>query len=276
MNIPRYLSCLLFLLPAAVIAQSPPPTTQPVQPACWEPLSSTPLPKSACYFDAKKLGQGLQGMKLGHVETSQDDKQASCVYSSKDGGKLTSKTFRWLRFNKEPVAVEAKLPFSSSLETFISKIPYCTGTLPRNGSKVPIIPLEYQQSQADDDYICRRLSSGKLVIGLQLDDGVCEDTLGIVYSDSAKPAFAHKIAADWHVLYTGRGWPVRVAKNGQTSKTHFDCPKHCKGHAKNEAERLGHRYAGYDGDHWYTGQRVDADDIDRDNILFENQSQPEE
>ena len=273
MNIPRYLSCLLFLLPAAVIAQSPSTTAQPV---CWEPHSSAPLLKSACYFDAKKLGLGIQGMKLGHIETSQDDNQASCVYSSKGGGTLTSKTFQWLRFNKEPVAAEADLPFNNSLETFISKIPYCTGTLSKDGSKAPIIPLEYQQSQANDDYICRIPSPGKLVIGLQLEDGNCEDTLGIVHSDSAKPALVHKIAADWHTLYKGKGWPVRVAKNGQTSKTHFDCPKHCKGHAKNEAERLGHRYAGYDGDHWYTGQRVDAKDFDEDNILFENRSQPEE
>ena len=134
MNIPRYLSCLLFLLPAAVIAQSPSTTAQPV---CWEPLSSAPLLKSACYFDAKKLGLGIQGMKLGHIETSQDDNQASCVYSSKGGGTLTSKTFQWLRFNKSLLPPRPTYPSTTVWKRSFPKYPIALEHFPKTAVKLP-------------------------------------------------------------------------------------------------------------------------------------------
>lgn len=187
------------------------------------------------------------------------------------GANPYSKTFHWLRTKKSPAEL-IDLAFETSRSTyrFIARLEYCQRTRP-NAKRFPVIPESFKENDPEDARICSQTTrkSDSLLIGLtDSDDFCCIKVASIsqppeplpLSDQSSSTSNTEKLKKPNWVKSDKKGWPTRTLPSGKTEKNHFKCGKHCKDKAREEAFLLGHQYAGYDGDNWYTGQSVDWND----------------
>lgn len=249
---------------------------------CWEPYTSDAPDGALCWFDPSSMGLNWQVGVVATV-TKSGAKERICMNIDRSSGvELNYHKYHWLLLGEPKESVKT-LPFGKPVYQFVGNIEFCPGTRERNISRLPAIPEDKQATSLDDDLICRKLSHDSLVIGIDVKDKGCQDTLDVKYSFTPKAGQQNKPgkqnepkpSGSYWVDLPESGWAFYYVthENGYREKieTHFKCKKHCRAHAKKEAESKHHRYMSYDGTNYHTGTHVNLANKDHGrNMVFEN------